>query len=210
MGDDWLAGENIDVDIQKLDDFAAALMDELAANFRPSFDQGVLPMLEVRAPFGTGGMNEGMYFRDSHEQSRTAITALLAEVGTGLASLSVAAKSISAGYLTEDALAEATNDDVLRTFSNLDSRKSLDQASQPGHNEQADSTDPRAEARLESVAADLENEVALNGGSDDNEGTSALGQPETVGVGSAAYQIQGDDEGMYGDDVAPADIDLRG
>lgn len=147
MGDDWPTGETINVDIQRLDDFAAALMDELNAHFTPGFQYGVLPMLQVQAPFGAGGMNEGQYFRTRHDQSRTAIQELLTEVGMGLASLSTATKSISAGYLTEDALTEATNNDVFNAFSNIAAKPAFDSGSGQGNAGPANSADSLPEAR---------------------------------------------------------------
>lgn len=210
MGDDWLAGETIDVDVQRLDDFAAALMDELSANFTPSHQHGVVPMLQVQAPFGAGGMNEGQYFRTRHDHSRAAIQELLTEVGMGLASLSTAAKSISVGYLAEDVLTEATNDDVLRAFTNIEGKQTLNNSWHQGDNEQGRSIDPLSEARHESATARLEEEFDLRGSSDNIEESSTLDQPETAGEGSAVYQIQADDEGIHGDEVAPSDIDQRG
>ncbi len=204
MGDDWLAGENIDVDIQKLDDFAAAIMDELNANFTPSYQHGVAPMLQVRAPFGTGGMNEGKYFQGTHTASVNAMMKLLDEVTKGLMSLSVAAKTISAGYLTEDALTEATNDDVLGAFADLGGENTLGAAWQQSNEGQGDSANTISSEH----PARFEKDFAVSVGGGGIEGLSTLHQPETIGEGSAIYQIQGDDEGMHGAEVAPADIDL--
>lgn len=134
MGDDWLAGEKIDVDIQQLNDFAAAIMDELNVNFTPSYEQGVFPMLQAPAPFGEGGLQEGQYFQARHEHSRLAMHQLLTEAARGLASLSIAAKTISADYLAEDALTEATNDDVLNAFRNVEGQATLDTTWQQGDN----------------------------------------------------------------------------
>ncbi|WP_019870633.1 hypothetical protein [Salinispora oceanensis] len=205
MGDDWLAGENIDVDIQQLDDFAAAIMDELNANFTPSYQHGVAPMLQVRAPFGTGGMNEGKYFQGTHTASVNAMMKLLDEVTKGLMSLSVAAKTISAGYLTEDALAEATNDDVLGAFAGIGGQNTLSAAWQQDNEGQGDSANTISSEHR----ARFEEDFAVSVGGGGVEGLSTLHQPETIGEGSATYQIQGDDEGMHGDEVAPADIDLQ-
>ncbi|WP_027659931.1 hypothetical protein [Salinispora fenicalii] len=210
MGDDWLAGENIDVDIQQLDDFAAAIKDELEKNFSPSRQNGVVPMLQVQAPFGEGGMREGMYFQTSHDHSLTAIQQLLAEVEAGLASLSVAAKSISVAYLAEDALIEATHDDVFSAFYNVEEQQTLNNSWQQGNDDQASSVDSHSEARVDSAATRFEEEFILREGDGSGEGPSTHDQPETVGKGSAAYQIQGDDEGMRGDAVAPPDTDLQG
>ncbi|NYT95269.1 hypothetical protein [Salinispora sp. H7-4] len=145
MGDDWLAGENIDVDIQQLDAFAAAIMDELNVHFTPGYEQGVAPTLHAPAPFGEGGLQEGQYFQARHEYSRLAMQALIAEAAKGLASLSMAAKSISADYLTEDALAEVANDDVLNAFRSVEGQATLDSTWQQGDNAVAPSTgEPRA------------------------------------------------------------------
>lgn len=142
---DWLTGERIDVDIQQLDDFAAAIMDELNVNFTPSYEHGVRPTLHEPAPFGEGGLQEGQYLQARHEYSRLAMQALIAEAAQGLASLSLAAKTISADYLAEDALTEATNDDVLNAFQGVEGQPTLDSAWQQGDNAVAPPTvDPRA------------------------------------------------------------------
>ncbi|WP_018254477.1 hypothetical protein [Salinispora mooreana] len=210
MGDDWLAGEKIDVDIQRLDDFAAALMDELNANFTPSHQHGVVPLLQVQAPFGAGGMKEGQYFRTRHDHSRAAIQQLLADVTKGLASLSVAAKSISVGYLTEDALTEATNNDVFNAFSKVEGKLAFDSSWQQGDDGPENSADSLSEARFDSAATHLEENFipSENGGS--TERPPMLDQPKIIGEGAAVYQIQGDDEGMHADALAPPDIDPRG
>lgn len=117
MGDEWLVDEQIDVDIQQLKDFALAIQREMETNFQPSFDNGLRPMLTVQAPFGGGGMKEAAFFRGRHDESRMAISHLMGDVMKGLAALSTAAMSISAEYLTGDALAQATNDDVYNAFS---------------------------------------------------------------------------------------------
>ncbi|WP_027657325.1 hypothetical protein [Salinispora vitiensis] len=141
---DWLTGERVDVDIQQLDDFAAAIMDELNVNFTPSYEHGVRPTLHEPAPFGEGGLQEGQYFQARHEYSRLAIDQLLGEAALGLASLSTVAKSISNDYLTEDALTAATNDDVFNAFQGVEEQPTLGSAWQQGDNAAPPAVDPRA------------------------------------------------------------------
>jgi len=207
MGDDWLVSENIDVNIQQLKDFAQAIQNELETNFRPSYQGGVLPMLQVQAPFGGGGMNEGRFFRGRHDESRLAVIRLLEDAMQGMVSLSTVSMSISADYLTEDALVEATNTDVLNAFSTVDGQQTLNNGVQQGDNEHGNSTDSLPPGAFGSTVTHLEQSVGLDG----NTGEAPLmDQPETVGEGSGAYRIQGDDERMHGDEVTPPDVDLRG
>ena len=125
MGEEWLVDKEIDVDIQQLQDFAKHIKAELETNFQPSFERGIRPMLTVQAPFGGGNMEEGKFFRARHDESRSSAASMLADTMRGLAALSTAATSISAEYLTGDAMAQATNDDVYDAFSGVDGQKTL-------------------------------------------------------------------------------------
>lgn len=203
MGDEWLVDENIDVDIQQLKDFAKAIQDELETNFRPSFENGVRPMLTVQAPFGGGGLKEGKFFRGRHDESRSAVAQMLGDAMKGLVSLSTAAASISAEYLTGDALAQATNDDVYNAFNGIDGQKTLNDYWQQGGDEQQnpastvppEATNPATYYGPEVCTAD-----------DDSEETPDMDKPDTIGEGPGSYRVQGDDEQMYGDEVARPDV----
>ncbi|BCJ59700.1 hypothetical protein [Micromonospora endophytica] len=126
MGDDWLVNEEIKVDIQRLKDFAEAVRKELESNFQPSYENGLRPMLAERAPFGDGGLKEAAFFGERHEDSRMAVMQLMADVMRGLASLSGAARAISAEYADGDAMVKATHDDVFNAFTDVDGQQTLD------------------------------------------------------------------------------------
>lgn len=204
MGDEWLVDENIDVDIQQLKDFAKAIQDELETNFRPSFENGVRPMLTVQAPFGGGGLKEGKFFRGRHDESRSAVAQMLGDAMKGLVSLSTAAASISAEYLTGDALAQATNDDVYNAFNGVDGQQTLNNLWQQGEGEQQNPANA-----VPPEATDPATYYGPGSAGDDPEETPDEDLPETVGEGSGSYRIQGDDEQMYGDEVARPDVDVR-
>ncbi|MET8148619.1 hypothetical protein ACIBSW_35305 [Actinoplanes sp. NPDC049668] len=126
MGPEWLVDKEIEVDIHQLQDFARHIQAELDQNFKPSFEHGIKPMLMVQAPFGSGGLGEARFFRGRHDESRSAAASMLADVMKGLVALQMGAASIAAEYLTGDALAQATNEDVYKAFSGGDGLKTLD------------------------------------------------------------------------------------
>ncbi|QOC89815.1 hypothetical protein [Micromonospora craniellae] len=197
MGDEWLVDEEINVDIQQLKDFAQAIQKELDENFRPSFEGGLQPMLTVQAPFGGGGMKEARFFRGRHDESRMAVSHLMGDAMKGLVALSTAAMSISAEYLTGDALAQATNDDVFNAFHAVDGQETLSGAWQEG-----DATDP-AETVPQEATDPVTNPYHGTDPipSSDREQTPEWAQREVIGEGSGAYVIPGDSERMHGDDL---------
>ncbi|WP_433530407.1 hypothetical protein ACQPYA_30345 [Micromonospora sp. CA-263727] len=197
MGDEWLVDENIDVDISQLKDFAQAIQQELEKNFQPSFEGGLRPMLTVQAPFGGGGMKEAAFFRGRHDESRMAVSHLMGDVMKGLTALSMAAMSISAEYLTGDALAQATNDDVYRAFSAVDGQETLSgqwqQEGDPAGLVPEEATSPAVTNPyygMDSCPTD-----------DQREQTPEWAKPEVIGEGDGAYLIHGDGERMHGEDL---------
>jgi hypothetical protein len=116
--DGWVPVDTspIKVDISGLQDFAKLLNSELKDDFQVNMQQGVVPMLQVAAPFGGGGLHEGSFFRQAHDRTRGAIGGLLGDVTLGLQSLSLAATSIYFEYLGGDNLGSATLDDVMNAF----------------------------------------------------------------------------------------------
>jgi len=197
MGDEWLVDENIDVDIQQLQDFAKRIREELEVNFQPSLENGIRPMLMVQAPFGGGGLAEGKFFRGRHDESRSAAAQLLGEVMRGMAALSTAAMSISAEYLTGDALAQATNEDVLEAFSTVDGQNTLNDYWQQGDGTEQDpantvpteATDPNQYFGDEADGS--------TGGTSTGE-TPAIYQEHVVAEGEAGeYRIDGDQQDMH-------------
>ncbi|MBQ1027728.1 hypothetical protein [Micromonospora sp. C95] len=206
MGDEWLVDEQIDVDIQQLKDFALAIQKEMETNFQPSFDNGLRPMLTVQAPFGGGGMNEAAFFRGRHDESRMAISNLMADVMKGLTSLSTAAMSISAEYLTGDALAQATNDDVYNAFSAVDGQDTLSGRWQEGAENPADAV-PDAALNPEPMDPYYGLNACPTGGQ--SEETPEWARAEVVGEGSGTYLIHGDGERMHDESLRLNQSDLR-
>lgn len=193
MADKWLVDGNIDVDIHQLQDFAKHIKDELEQNFRPSFEHGIKPMLTVRAPFGGGGLREAGFFRDRHDESRMAAAKLMGDVMKGLTALSTAAMSISAEYLTGDALAQATNDEVLRAFSGVEGQKTLDEywASDEGKDANPDKSLPEA-------AEDPGKHNNLDSGPNLDLYRDQVIAPDQSGE----YLIAGDDEDLHNPNLA--------
>ena len=187
MADDWLANETIEVDIEKLDDFATCVMDELRLNFQPSLESGINHMLTIPVPFGGSGLSEGRFFQGRHDENRQAAAQLLGEVTKGLASLSVAAKSISAEYLNGDALAEADNKTIYEAFMAVDGQETLSGLWQ----------DPDSDVEDPSFAVEQVDSSTYAPETADT-GLS-LYEAETVGEGAGAYDIDGDHEDMHND-----------
>lgn len=132
MAEEWLSSESIDVDVDQLIDFAQHIQAELEKNFRPSYEQGIRPMLTVQAPFGAGMMKEAQFFRGRHDESRSSAASMLGEAMQGLMSLSMGARSIAAEYRNGDAFAKATHDDVFGAFDKLDGKKTLQDYAKEG------------------------------------------------------------------------------
>ncbi|GIJ35690.1 hypothetical protein ACN26Z_00975 [Verrucosispora sp. WMMD703] len=206
MGDEWLVDEQIDVDIQQLKDFALAIQREMETNFQPSFDNGLRPMLTVQAPFGGGGMKEAAFFRGRHDESRMAISHLMGDVMKGLTALSMAAMSISAEYLTGDALAQATNEDVYNAFTAVDGQDTLSGRWQEGTENPADSV---PESALNPAPMNPYHGLDSCPTGEQREETPAWAQSEVVGEGAGAYVIHGDGERMHGEDLRLDQSDLR-
>ncbi|MEU5553777.1 MULTISPECIES: hypothetical protein [unclassified Micromonospora] len=207
MGDEWLVDEEINVDIQQLKDFAQAIQKELDENFRPSFEGGLQPMLTVQAPFGGGGMKEAAFFRGRHDESRMAVSHLMGDAMKGLVALSTAAISISAEYLTGDALAQATNDDVLNAFHGVDGQETLSGAWQEGNADDPAGTVPQEAANPVPMNPYEGMDSCPTG--DRREETPAWAQREVVGEGPGAYVIAGDAERLHGDHLAIDQSNLR-
>lgn len=191
MPDNWLANETIEVDIQQLDDFANCVMDELRLNFQPSLQSGINHMLTIPVPFGGSGLSEGRFFQGRHEENRKAAAQLLGEVAKGLASLSVAAKSISAEYSNGDALTGADNNAIRAAFFAVDGQETLSGLWQDPGNEIEDPSLAVEPAVVES--SDYAPETASPG--------LSLYEPETVGEGAGAYDIEGDHEDMHNEEL---------
>ncbi|GAA5185153.1 hypothetical protein GCM10023322_28240 [Rugosimonospora acidiphila] len=132
----------IKVDVSGLQDFAKLVHDELTNDFTVNFQQGVQPMLQAIAPFGDGGLQEGKFFREQHQDCVEAIGGLLQDIGMGMDSLSSAATSIYIEYLSGDELSSATLDDVLTAFfptpGMMTLQQKLDQGDKDGGSDSSD------------------------------------------------------------------------
>ncbi|MFV2103762.1 hypothetical protein [Micromonospora sp. LOL_024] len=198
MDREWLVNEDIDVDIQQLGNFAEALRREMEENFQPSFDNGLRPMLTVQAPFGGGGLKEAAFFRGRHDESRAAVSLLMSDVMKGLTALRVAAMSISAEYLTGDALAQATNEDVYNAFHAVDGQETLSGAWEQGGEDPANGV-PDGSINPPPINPYEGMDSCPTG--DQREETPERDLTEVVGEGTAAYTISGDNERMHGNDL---------
>jgi hypothetical protein len=200
--DKWVPhNEDIKVDIGSLKDFADHIKDEMEKNFRPSFDEGIKPMLMVRAPFGAGDaeLHEGRYFAGRHSQSTSEIAEMLGEAMRGLAALSTAAMSIQAEYLMGDAFAEASFDDAFNAFTSMDGQKTLQD-----YWEQPDNADDKKTTDANTVPAELTDPDSYNFGNDDGSGngtgsgTSDIYDATVISPGEAGeYHIDGDNEDTH-------------
>lgn len=200
MSDEWLAKDEIKVEVDSLKDFADHIKAELEQNFRPSYEAGILPMLTVQAPFGgTAEMKEGALFRNRHANSVTAARELLSEVMRGMLALATAAMSIQAEYLMGDAFSQAQSDQVLNAFSGVDGQKMLsDYWNQP-----AEGADQSTDSGTVTAAQQDPNNYDFGDGGgqpDDGDGGTMydpkdIGDPDDPGY----YHIAGDDENMHDD-----------
>ena len=120
-GPSWIKDDQtVEVDINRLEDFGTRVMRELDLNFRPSFEHGIMPNLKAlskKAPFGRGGLPEGVIFNEFHAKNLEAVMRLAGDVQLSLMAISLAAQSIAAEYSAGDALSKASLDDVSNAFS---------------------------------------------------------------------------------------------
>ncbi|WP_306205997.1 hypothetical protein [Actinoplanes sp. RD1] len=188
----WLANGNIEVDVQSLRDFAKAIEAEVNDNFGPSFQQGIMPMLQVAAPFGTGGMEEAKFFKGQHDHSRDALAKMLQDVHQGLIALHLAAANIAAEYETGDATNAADISDVVNVFNPADGTRSLSTLQEQAQEEQQGEGEIPPEAQNpgdyfggEHKAADGQNPAF------DPYGEQVVAEGE-----KGEYTVFGDDEGV--------------
>jgi hypothetical protein len=209
MGDEWLvSGDKVDVDINGLRSFAEAVKKEMETVFRPSFEAGIKPMMRVRAPFATGNLNEGNWFNYRHMDSVEAILALCAEVQLGFAALQAASMSIANEYVSGDALAQATHQDVDEAFAPLAGNQTLQ-----GLLEQAKGNNTADVGGGETVpipagADDPTRYDDVGDGGDAPGDISGGDRPgiydgSTVGSGAGQYNIGADDDGTWDKEVDP-------
>ncbi|MFB9239359.1 hypothetical protein ACFFWC_28130 [Plantactinospora siamensis] len=188
-GDKWLADGNVEVDIHQLQDFAKHIKDELEKNFRPSFENGIAPMLRVQPPFGGGGLSEGKFFRVEHDKSRAAAQALLHEAQAGLMSLSAVAMSIAAEYLDGDAFAQAKSDQVYDALNAAPPPPATNGDGKDGKDGKGDTVD---------VSADKKDPSKYFGPNSGDQGgtTPGQGDQQVIGKGDGQYVIPADQEHM--------------
>lgn len=116
--DTWLAQDDspIKVNIDSLGDYAKLMQDEAKGDFHNNLTNGVMPMLRVQAPFGGGGLKEGAYYRQNHDNAKKAVGSFISDVFNGLQALSCAAQSIHFEYLSGDDMSKASMDSVWNAF----------------------------------------------------------------------------------------------
>jgi len=192
--DPWLGNENIRVEVDSLKDFADHIKAELEKNFRPSFTDGIQPMLQVQAPFGASEDNkEGRLFRVRHGENVGAISQMMGEVMRGMMALSTAAMSIQAEYLMGDAFAEAESDEVLNAFTGLDGQKTLqdyyDEPAEGGEQPTDPDTVPDEAKDPDNYKFDDETGDPGGAGSELHD-EKDIGKPGDPGY----YHVEGDDE----------------
>lgn len=115
----WLQDNEVSVDIAQLKDFADQIQAERDKNFMVSFQKGIVPLMSESGLFGAGGLSEGRFFRAAHKQSIDAMSQMMQDVMKGMGNLSLAARGISMEYLSGDAFAQATIDDVNGVFTEV-------------------------------------------------------------------------------------------
>jgi hypothetical protein len=116
----WIKDDDsVEVDINRLEDFALRVKREVDLNFGPSFDGGILPNIKdlaKKSTFGRGGLPEGRIFQAYHAKNLEAMIMMMSDVRKSLLAISLAANSIAAEYSSGDALSSATLDDVSAAF----------------------------------------------------------------------------------------------
>jgi hypothetical protein len=200
--DTWTATDNspITVDISGLDDFAKLMAGESKDQFAANMQQGIVPMLSVAAPFGGGGLKEGAFYRQIHDEARKAIGGLLSDVSNGLQSLGLAATSIYYEYYTGDTLGKSTVDDVFNAFYPPPGMQTLQQKQQ-----EADKTDPGSTTTTTSTQPPPPHGPGHMHDPDDNAPDYGFGSDYSTTIADGKpgqYVIPGDSDHM-GD--APAD-----
>lgn len=198
----WIKDDaSVEVDIERLEDFALRMRKELELNFQPSYEHGILPNvkeLSRKAPFGKGGLPEGLIFREFHSKNLEAALLMIGDVQKSLLAISMAAMSIAAEYSTGDALSKATLDDVSQAFRPTDAKaetlSSLMEKAQKGEA----TTVGGEEIKLpESITNNDDSVEPANLNEDSNEDGGDVRGESTIAEGEAnPYYVPADSEGV--------------
>jgi hypothetical protein len=208
VGDD--AGEKVQVSINSLNEFAKAIGQELSANFMPSFNAGIKPLANIRAPMGGNDLLEGLWARGRHQDAVSAVLQMCAQAQQGLMALQMAATSIALEYMSGDALAQATHEDVMDAFAPLDGNVTLQgilngtQEIPAAYTEGQD--DQGGEEKKDPVVPEgMDNPESyedFKGDDGDDTGDGGPDRPDdygshTYGEGAGAYTVDADNEDTW-------------
>jgi hypothetical protein len=193
----WIKDDDsVEVDINRLEDFALRVKRELELNFGPSFEHGILPNLKdlaKKAPFGRGGLPEGKIFQASHVKNLEAVVQMMADVQKGLLAISLAANSIAAEYSSGDALSKATIDDVSAAFAPVEGKgESLSSLLN-----KAAAEEPKGDVKLPAAIVNNEKAEPADLSQRDEDYGSEVRPSITIAEGeSNEYYIPADDENI--------------
>lgn len=208
MPDSWIpTNTSIEVDIQRLEDFATLVQRELNENLGKNVDEGITPMLTLEARFGDGTFKEGSYLRQIHDRSRTAVLKLLADLQMGLMALSTGAQAIARDYAGGDALSSATMDDVRDAFHPLDQNNTLQgwlaQASTQPAGGNGDPAGPAADEEFAPWERHYTNDAQTRLAESTDSMTA--GDEVVIAEGKPGeYVIQADDDNVADNDLRPS------
>lgn len=199
MADEWLEHKEIKVDLNSLTDFAELIRKEVQENFMPSFNDGIKPMLSASVPWGGGGMPEGLFYGDFQKDARVALGKMMNDVMTGLTAISVAAGSIAGQYALGDDMAKASNDDVLKAFSEKETKngKSLDDMLKdtPADKKADESLPKNIQDQIDAAEKEYKSEQSTG------DGVSDIYDAQTYGKGDGAYTVEADVQDTHRDSV---------
>ncbi len=103
----WLRGYgDLRVDFSRLDEFAAALEDELMQNYLPHL-QKIKDDMAVALPPGHPGFGELTGFLASHDRAKNSTTVLMDNIERATRGFATAAREVAKSYQNTDAFAAA-------------------------------------------------------------------------------------------------------
>lgn len=103
----WLRGYgDLRVDFNRLDEFAAALEDELMQNYLPHL-QKIKDDMAVALPPGHPGFGELAGFLASHDRAKNSTTVLMDNIERATRGFATAAREVAKSYKNTDAFAAA-------------------------------------------------------------------------------------------------------
>jgi len=121
----WIqGGTDFEVDITRLDDFAAQVGSE-TKDFAGSMTGGITQMMADAGRFGMGGLAEGRSYATLEARYRGQLGHLLTEVQLGLDAITHAAYAVSEEYQGADALSKASIETTRAAFTGIEGRPLL-------------------------------------------------------------------------------------